>query len=64
MANYIFAFGEINSQLVNVGGIQNCLAQFKGMEFCKETLNAAHIYWLEIKPTKCKYIDRSFNMAN
>ena len=58
---YIFAFGEFNSSLtVNVGGIQHFLAQFYGPKLRKETLNAAIIYLVEIKLTKCKYIDRSF----
>ena len=54
---YIF---EFNSQQVNVGGIHHFLAQFKGLELRNETLNAANIYRVEIKLTKCKYIDRSF----
>ena len=29
------------------------------LELRKETLNAANIYLVEIKLTKCKYIDRS-----
>ena len=55
---YIFAFGEFNSQQVN--GIKHFLAKLYGLELHKEILNAANIYLLGIKLTKCKYIDRSF----
>ena len=57
---YIFAFGEFNFQQVNVSCIQRFLVQFLGLELRKKILNAANIYLLGIKLTKCKYLDGSF----
>ena len=54
---FIFTFGEINSRQVIVGGIQII---FQTLKLRKEMLNAANIYLLGIKRTKCKYIDTSF----
>ena len=56
----MFAFGEFNFHLVNVGGIQSFLAQFRALKLRKEILNAANVNRLGIKLTKCKYLDRSF----
>jgi len=41
---FIFAFCEFNSKQINVSGIQQFLAQFKGLELRKVNLNAANIY--------------------
>ena len=57
---YMYLHLAFNSQQVNVGGIQHFLAQFQRLEMRKETLNTAIIYRIEIKFTKCKHIDRSF----
>ena len=37
------------------------LAQFQALKWRKEMLNAANIYLFEMKLTKYKYIDRSFD---
>ena len=50
----MFAFGEFNFHLVNVGGIQSFLAQFRALRLRKEILNAANVNRLGIKLTKCK----------
>ena len=57
----MFAFGEFNFNPVNDDGIQSFLAQFQALKLRKEMLNAANIYLLGIKLTKCKYIDKSFD---
>ena len=56
----LYIYSEINSRQVNDGGIQIFFAQFQTLKLRKEMLNAANIYLLGIKRTKCKYIDTSF----
>ena len=61
---YIFAFGEYNSEGVNVSGIQIFRSQFLALNLRKVMLNAASIYLLGILLTKCKYIYMYFKHKN
>ena len=64
LSTYIFAFGKFNFHPVNVGGIQSSLRkQFQALKLRKEILNGANIYQLGIKLTKCKYIEKSFEIT-